>query len=159
MKFPTVKGDNLARQTYQLPQDFEGDLNLVFVAFQQVHQLDVNTWLPLAKALAHLYPGLRYYELPTIRAMNFLARAMIDGGMRAGIPDRAARAATITLYIDKAQFRRALAIPDENSIHVFLVDGAGEVVWRAVGRCTEANEQALRDAVAAFFTSQAVEAT
>ncbi len=38
---------------------------------------------------------------------------MLNEGMRAGIPERATRAHTITLYLDKAAFRQALAIPDE----------------------------------------------
>ena len=53
--------------------------------------------------------------------------------MRRGIPDPAVRAATITLYIDKAPFKRALRISDEDRIHVLLVDRDGRVHWRAEG--------------------------
>ena len=37
MQFPTVSGSNLHRKTLTLPQDFEGELNLVLIAFQRVN--------------------------------------------------------------------------------------------------------------------------
>ncbi len=151
MRFPSVTGSNLERRKYDLPQDFEGELNLVFIAFQQVHQLDVNTWLPTAKQLVAMHPGLAYYELPTIRSMSWFSRAMIDGGMRMGIPDRGAREATITLYIDKRPFRAALGIPDENNIVVLLVDGRGEVQWRTTGPHDARKGAELETAVAGLL--------
>ncbi len=65
-------------------------------------------------------------------------RGVIDGGMRGGIPDSAVRAATITLYISKGPFKRALAIQNEDSIEVVLVDRAGTIYWRTTGVFREA---------------------
>ena len=62
-----------------------------------------------------------------------LIRPIIDGGMRSGIPDSAARAATITLYIDKQSLRDALGLGDEDRIYAVLVDRAGRVYWQAAG--------------------------
>lgn len=151
MRFPKVRGSNLERREYRLPDDFEGELNLVFIAFQQWHQSEVDSWVPLAKQLTAEHAGLYYYELPTIRSMNFLSRAFIDGGMRMGIPDRSAREATITLYLDKQRFRRALELPSEDHIYVLLVDGNGQVLWRTQGRVSDAKAAALQTAVARFF--------
>jgi hypothetical protein len=53
--------------------------------------------------------------------------------MRRGIPDTAARAVTITLYIDKNAFNRALDIADEREITILLVKPGGLVLWRARG--------------------------
>jgi len=147
-RFPRVTGLNLSRRAFHLPEDFEGELNVAIVAFKQRHQLDVNTWLPAVRDLAARHEGLRYYELPTIHSMNPVARSFIDNGMRAGIPDLDARAATITLYLDKAEFRRALDLPTEDRIYVLLVDREGNVMWRAEGRHSEAREGELRDVVA-----------
>jgi hypothetical protein len=107
------------------------------IAFQQVQQFDVNTWLPVAQQLAETYDDLVYYELPTIDRLNPAARAFIDGGMRAGIPDPVARATTITLYLDKPAFRQVLEIPDEESIVVMIINREGEVFWRTDGRATQ----------------------
>jgi hypothetical protein len=54
--------------------------------------------------------------------------------MRAGIPDRSTREATITLYTDKRAFRQALNIPNEDTIHLLIVDRQGRVHARVEGR-------------------------
>lgn len=136
--FPRVTGSNLEGREFVLPEGFEGRLNLVFVAFKREQQSDVDTWLPLARALAARYTGFRYYELPTIYRANAMVRWFIDNGMRRGIPDPEARRSTITLYLDKDQFRSALGIPDENTIHVFLVRPDGRVIWRTEGALSDA---------------------
>ena len=57
MTFPTVNGSNLQRAKLTLPQDFEGKYNLLFIAFQQWQQDEVNTWIPLAESCEAQYPG------------------------------------------------------------------------------------------------------
>jgi hypothetical protein len=133
MRFPSVTGSNLLRTRVNLPEDFEGELNLVFVAFQQWQQGQVDTWIPFARQSELTHPQLRYYELPTIQRLNPLARTFINEGMRAGIPDPTARERTITLYVDKNAFRRALQLPREDDIYILLVDRQGQVLWRAEG--------------------------
>ena len=147
MRFPAVKGTNLARRTFTLPAGFEGDLNVILIAFQRWHQQRVDTWIPLAGRLEEEHEGVRYYELPVIQRMNVLGRTFIDGGMRAGIPDRKARARTITLYVDKVAFRSALELPGEEDIYVLLVDREGEVLWRAQGSFTPEKGESLDAAI------------
>lgn len=64
--------------------------------------------------------------------------------MRLGIPDRKAREVTITLYLDKPAFRKALAMRDEERIYVLLVNCKGDVYWQAEGAFTEEKGQGLR---------------
>jgi hypothetical protein len=133
LQFPVVQGRSLAGRRVTLPADFEGDLNVVLVAFKRHQQDDVDTWTPHLRELAARRPALRIYELPTLASSYRLMRTFIDGGMRGGIPDSAVRAATITLYIDKRPYKAALRIPNEDQIHVFLVERAGRILWRAAG--------------------------
>jgi len=130
MRFPTVTGSNLERQHLTLPRDLEGDLNLLFLAFWRRHQELVDSWLPMANRLQDRYPDLAAYELPVIQSRSKLSQWFIDGGMRAGIPDRRIRERTVTLYLDKAPFLEALEIADDDTIQVMLVDGEGQVVWQ-----------------------------
>lgn len=132
-RFPRVEGSNLEGDRFVLPADFGGEINVVLVAFKRDQQHDVDTWMPLLKRIADANTGLRVYELPTLGRRYRLMRSFIDGGMRAGIPDRAVRAATVTLYIDKSPFRRALGLRDEDRIYVLLVDREGRVHWRTDG--------------------------
>ena len=144
-RFPRVAGTNLHRDDIELPRDFGGELNLVFVAFQQWQQATVDTWIPLAQQLEQEYPALRYYELPTIQSLPGLARTFINEGMRSGIPDSTARERTVTLYLDKAALRQQLDIPDEQEVDVLLVSRDGKIVWRSAGSLSEDKERELID--------------
>lgn len=136
--FPRAEGSNLQGEAFVLPDDFEGELNFVLVAFQREQQADVDTWLEPARALESKYEGLKYYELPTIYRANRAVQWFINTGMRRGIEDPVARARTVTLYLDKHAFREALKLPHEGTIYALLVDAGGEVIWRADGRSSKA---------------------
>ena len=47
MQFPTVAGKNLERNSFHLPRDLDGKLNVLLIAFQRWHQSLVDTWIPL----------------------------------------------------------------------------------------------------------------
>lgn len=143
MHFPLVSGYNLNRRELEFPRDFQGNLNLVIIAFQQPQQAVVNTWIPFAQELEDKIPGLIYYELPTIYEMPAFSRTFINEGMRAGIPDQTARERTITLYLDKETFKSALDIANEGQIHIFLVDRDGTIFWRSSGEFTEGKASEL----------------
>jgi hypothetical protein len=133
VRFPVVTSDNLEGHTFTLPRDFGGERNVVFIAFLRQQQQEVDTWVPFVKPLIGRTAGTEYYEIPTIYRMVAPMRWFINRGMRGGIDDLAAREHTITLYLDKAPFKRALAITDETTIHVLVVDRAGTVLWRTTG--------------------------
>jgi hypothetical protein len=147
MRFPVVTSANLSRQGFTLPADFEGDVNVLLIAFQRWHQRAVDTWIPFVRQLEQAHDDVRYYELPVIQRMNVLGRTFINEGMRAGIPDPVARARTITLYVDKPAFRHTLELPHEEDIYVLLVDREGQVLWRAEGAFTPEMGESLAAAL------------
>ena len=144
MSFPTVTGSNLLRQKLTLPQDFQGKLNLVFIPFEQWHQMEVDSWGALASELEQQFKGLVYYELPILQSRNPFYKTFINEGMRAGIPEPRTRERTITLYLDKVYFRAALGMPDETHIYILLVDRQGDELFRARGPHSREAEAALR---------------
>jgi hypothetical protein len=146
--FPQVSGYNLEGRRYNLPGDLEGEINLLFIPFQRWRQDWVDGWMPAAQRLRAAYPGLHVYETPTLPAMNLFARMGIDLGMKMGIPDRAVREATITLYLDKDAYRRALEIASEETIYLMLVTRRGEILWRGEGPYAAATAASLTQALA-----------
>jgi hypothetical protein len=126
------------------PDDFGGEMNLVFIAFLRNHQDLIDEWVPVAEQLAQEFPGFAYYEFPTLPRKGPIYRTFLNEGMRAGIPSRTTRARTITLYLDKRAFRKALDINNEKHMWVYLFDRSGEVLWRTEGRLTKEKGQALR---------------
>ncbi len=147
MKFPVVRASNLHRTKLTLPYDLQGDLNIVFIPFYQWHQSVVDTWIPFARQIEKEYAGVYYYELPTIKKMNLLAQTFINEGMRAGIPDTTSRERTITLYLDKRSFRRALDLPAEDDIYILLIDRQGNVYWRSEGTYSHEKGASLLKAI------------
>jgi hypothetical protein len=122
MTFPTVSGSNLLRQKLTLPDDFNGKLNLVFIAFQQWQQSEINSWIPDVLEWEKQYPGLVYYELPVIEDRQNLYKWFINEGMRAGIPNPLTRERTIPLYLNKQDFLRSLEMTDEEHIYILLLN-------------------------------------
>jgi len=147
MRFPGVTGTNLLRQKLTLQVIRQGELNILFIAFQQWHQAWVDSWVPTARQLEQVFPGVQFYELPVIWKMNRFSQTFINGGMRAGIPNRTTRQKTITLYTDKGAFRQALDLPNEESIYVLVVDRQGNVLWRTEGAYSEEKGEALKKAI------------
>jgi uncharacterized surface protein with fasciclin (FAS1) repeats len=136
--FPAIQGTNLEGRTFDLPGDFEGDYNLVLVAFKRQQQRDVDTWMPLAEQLSRQHDGFVCYELPVLAREWSVVRGFIDGGMRSGIPSQETRERTITVYTDKASFRAPLEIVTEDRIHAFLVARGGKLLWSQAGPCSTA---------------------
>jgi hypothetical protein len=127
MKLPIVKGRNLKRQK-------------------------IDEGVPFVEQLAQETPGFHYYGstimnfLPC-RARGPIYRTFLNEGMRAGIPNEATRARTITLYLDKPAFRKALDIDNEQNIWLYLFDKSGNVHWRIDGKFNEEKGEALRQAI------------
>ena len=146
-KFPDVVGDNLNKKTIRIPSELKGEYNILLVPFQMWQQGLVDSWVPFMFHLMETYPQFDFYELPTIRKMNFFIRRMIDGGMRGGIPSLDTRGRTVTLYIDKALFKKALEIPTEDTLYLYLVDREGTIYWRESGGISDTKATSLENAL------------
>jgi hypothetical protein len=133
-RFPRVEGSNLEGKRFALPTDFEAEYNVVLVAFRREQQADVDSWIPFLQERKLSERGVHVYELPTLNRSYRLMRGFIDGGMARGIPEKATREATITLYINKSPFKQALGISTEDRIVALIVTRDGRVLWRADGR-------------------------
>lgn len=128
MLFPSVSGENLHGEKVTFPDDLKGRPALVLVAFKREQQADVDTWLAQIGAFEAAIAGIRVIETPTISSTRWGWFAwFIDGGMRSGIPDDAARARTITLYTDVTRFREALGMDTDGQIYAVLLDADARV--------------------------------
>jgi hypothetical protein len=120
--FPDVGGFVLSGRRVRLPRDLPD--GLVVVAFRRRHQRLVDEWI----AWAHEeHPGLPVVEVPVISRSWRWQRPFIDGGMIAGIRDRAVLARTITVYTDVGAFVRALDLPDDSTVAALLTGPDGVV--------------------------------
>lgn len=149
--FPQVTGANLLRQKLTLPDDFKGNLNLVFVAFQQWQQSEINTWIPDVMEWEKQFPGLVYYELPVIEDRQNLYKWFINEGMRAGIPNPLTRERTIPLYLHKEDFTRSLEMTDEEHIYILLLNSDHHEIARYRGGYSQEAGNNLSNVLAGYF--------
>jgi hypothetical protein len=65
----------------ELPGAFDGDLDVVAIAFRREHQDLVDSWVPWSEQQAVAHPGPRFCGVPTIGRIWAPARNFIDGAM------------------------------------------------------------------------------
>lgn len=149
MEFPPLKVRDLEGTEHVIPHDLPGGPHLVMMAFQQWHQTIVDRWKPPLLALAEAHAGTEVWEVPSISRGYRLFRSGIDGGMAAAIPDVDARRHTLTAYTDLGALARELRLESLDTVHVYLVDCSGHVLWQAEGDPTAELLAALEAAMPA----------
>jgi hypothetical protein len=147
MRFPTLDTHDLEGEHVRVPDDLPAGPRIVLLPFQRWQQPIVDGWSRQAHALAETHPGLSVWEVPAISNHYEAARFFIDGGMKAAIPDVDVRKHTLTAYTDMSALIGELGIPDYETVHAFLLDGEGEIVWRGSGQVDEQQVAALATAL------------
>lgn len=131
--FPCIDARNLQGVDVQLPAAFEGEHNVVLIAFQRNHQSLVDSWVPWLEQQAAADPTLRRYEVPNIGRIWAPARRFIDGGMASAIRVPEILQRTLTVYGDVSRLTQPLGIDDRSTIAVVLVDAEGTAGWTGKG--------------------------
>ncbi len=157
--FPHLEAHDLLRRHVVLPAGFEGERNVVIVAFRRQHQELVDTWVPWLEAHAEDDPALRFYELPTIGTQWSPARSVIDGGMASAIREPVVLRRTLTVYTDVDRVTSGLGITDTDTIWLFVVDARGVVRWRGHGPYTTATAAELADLLSALSAGEGAGST
>jgi hypothetical protein len=143
MEFPPLKVRDLEGTAHTIPDDLPGGPHLLVMAFQRWHQSIVDDWTPSLTALAGRHPGTEVWEVPNLSKGFRLFRSGIDGGMAAAIPDVSARRHTLTANTDLRELAGDLGLTSLDTVHVYLVDCSGHILWQAEGEPTS-------EALAAF---------
>jgi len=147
-RFPWLRARSLNGRPYRLPEDLEGDLNLLLIGFEWWQQSLIDSWVAALERLVARRPGLRFYELVVVPHQRLPARLIIDGGMVAGIPSREVRARTLTAYTDLQAFLTTLGLGGTSDIVVLLTDRTGRIRWRSTVGHDAARQAALQRALA-----------
>jgi hypothetical protein len=149
VRFPRIVAHDLDGQRYELPSDLPRGPRIVMLAFQRWHTGPLARWQIPLERLAAGRPDATLWEVPALSRLYAPARPYIDGGMRAGIPDPEARKHTLTSYTDLRALASDLDLPTFETVYVFLLDGDGEIAWRASG---EPDDRLLAGFTAALET-------
>lgn len=147
--FPRLLARNLEGLEVELPGAFDGDLNVVAIAFRREHQDLVDSWVPWFEQQAVAHPGLRFFEVPTIGRIWAPMRNFIDGAMASAIREPVILRRTLTVYGDVSRVTTPLGIDDRSTIAVVLVDRSGRVLWLGRGGFSGPLAHDLETAIAA----------
>ena len=147
--FPSLISYSLGHAKLNLPTDFAGQINLLLISFQPEQQTQIDTWMPVARALQHTNFNFHWYRVPVSARENIVFRWWENSSMRSDETDPEMWPWIVPLYIDKEDFRHKLQIPTEHQISVLLIDKQGHVLWRAEGPLTPDKRASLTAAVSA----------
>ena len=117
--FPPLTASDLNERSLNLPADFPGKPNIVFIAYKLEQQPNVNAWVEQLDLRET--GGQAWVELPVVGRGAVLFRSFVDNGMRLGISGR-------------------------GEIYVALVDPDGTIHALVEGDVTEAKVEQLRAA-------------
>ena len=145
--FPELAARDLEGRLRRLPDAFEGEQNLVVVAFLRRQQSDVDTWVAWFEGVRATRPMLACYEIPMLATRWSPVRRFIDGGMAQAVRESEARRRTLTVYTDVRQVTRALEIGTTRVVTALLVDAVGRVLWRATGPAAAGDTAALLEVI------------
>jgi hypothetical protein len=136
--FPEVTAKSLADTDESIPSSAGGKVTLVVIAFLRESQPQLDSWLePFIEKFGGR-DGFTFYEVPMISSEYESMRAVIDGGMRGGIPEPKHKH-VVTMYGDVEKYMKALNL-DSRYGYAFLLDRDGIIRWQGQGY---ANTEAL----------------
>lgn len=123
-QLPSMTGDNLNSKTVALPQDLSADHTLLFIAFDQNQQSQIDSW---TKGLKDSMT-LPWLEIPVIEPSNAFVRAMIAGGMRRDIVSPEVRDRVIAVYTAPDPVARAVGCMNyRKQLCVAVVEKSGSI--------------------------------
>lgn len=137
-KFPKIKGKSLSGKTVELPDDTEGEMTLITIAFKRKAQKGIDSWTQYFEELCE---GKKAYELPVIESTLWkIFSGFIDEGMKSGIP-KEKHDNVITHYGDVSEFKEKLEIENENSSFIFLLNEDGQIMFKGEGTPDEESKE------------------
>lgn len=146
--FPTIRGRNLEGLDVEMPKAFDGEWNIVAIAFHRQHQTLVDSWATWFEEQVLTDPDIRFYEVPAIARFWAPARKFIDGGMAAAIRNPVVLRRTFTVYGDLQRLTLPLDIRDRSTITLLCLDQKGHVRWTGHGGYTTAVARELESVLA-----------
>lgn len=139
-RFPKTKAETLSGKELVLPDDVDGDVAFIGIAFVREAQSMLDSW---TRVFEEMCSGDDVYELPIIESSFWkIFSGFIDGGMRSGIP-KEKHDNVATHYGDASEIRGILGMDDKKCGYVFLIDEEGRILFKGKGYADEEGEEEL----------------
>lgn len=126
--FPEITSKSLAGRLVTFPQDLEGKVTLICIAFMRSAQSMIDSWVQPFEREFGKDSRFLVYEIPMINTAWKVFSWIIDSGMRGGIPIEKHNN-VVTFYGDYSEYQTALGMENTNYAYVFLLDRNGIIRW------------------------------
>jgi len=148
IRLPTFTGQNLSGEEVTVPDVFTSEFVLALIVFDRDQQSRAEPWLPVVQELEDSYANLSFYDLAMVTDIAPAARLMALGGMRL-LTDESLHDNFVMPFMENREvLLDALDIADFETMHIVIMNTAGEVLWHIEGEFTEEKGAALREQVA-----------
>jgi len=141
--FPSLKGELLSFQKFEIPKDCKGKVSLLIVAFKRGTQPQIDTW---TKEILPLYDSneeFLFLEVPMISGMYSWMSSYIDNGMRSGIQKKL-HDNVLTYYGSLSDYYKYFGVDDKKTCYLFLLDKEGKVQLMKKGNANPESMKELR---------------
>ena len=152
IQLPTFTGQTLAGEEVTLPDAFTSEFVLALIVFNRDQQSRAEPWLPVVQEMDAAYANLSFYDLALVTDIAPAARLMALGGMRLLMDEELHDNFVMPFLENREIFLEALDITDFETMHIVVMNPAGEVFWRIEGEFTEEKGDALREQLAQLIT-------
>lgn len=142
---PVLETADLNGKSLVWPKDLPAGKSLLIVAFARDQQSKIDAWVAGLGLKAPNAPS--WYEVPMIDNPGQVGRWFIDNGMRSGITDPQDRAHVTTIYGDKASLMKTMGLPNEEQVHLLVVDNQGRIYKRVSGDFSAPGRAAITQAM------------
>ncbi len=143
-QLPKTDSESLAGQQVILPDSIRGHASVVIVGFSKSSQDAVKEWD--TRARKQLGAGFDVYQVAVLEDAPAFVRGMIKHAMKGSTPvDRQGH--FLVVVKGEAELKKAAAFAEANDPYVLLLDGSGEIRWRAHGAVTDSALRELADKV------------
>jgi len=146
-RFPALTAEALDGKAFASPAAFAGARSVAVIGFGLEQRSEIESWAAELDTLARAGTVARLF--PAVDGGNLFLRGMVTAALKAALPSRELRAATIPLFTDVDALCASLGIADRDHVAVFVLDETGAVIWRAFGAVNETVSTALRAALTA----------
>ena len=152
-RIPPVHATALNGDAIDLPATLKGNPAVLVMGFSQGSRGDVTAWGRRLAADFHDSAKVRYYEVSMLAGVPKFLRGYVLRKIAADVPDRA-KPHFFSIDDHEAEWRTVASYHKPDDAYVLLVDGGGEVRWRAEGPVTDADYQQLRQQLDALRPRQ-----
>lgn len=138
LRLPQFDGESLAGDSVTFPAVLSTDCVLLVVPFSREQQMSLVSQLPALDQLTEAYPTCAFYDVPVITDIPGPVRMGALTGMKL-LLDEALHDNVVIAFVDNRDlFLEAMAIPNTAGLQAFILNRAGEVLWRRDGPIDEA---------------------